>query len=177
MLEDYWSGIRLTKENLDSLDAHDVGVVAFHAAVNRSEAADFLFPLLGTWFDWQRRGDTPHDPVKRLYIREVRPADNGRGGKLVAVRNRELHAERDTFTRRFRHVDGKVRRYPAETYGPRKEDPRVVFGPPSHERKLWRVDGPMTDEEWCDLVGLFFRQNELIEEYFGHAFANWPAAV
>ncbi len=172
LLQDYWSGIKLSQENLDSLDAHDVGVAAFHAATNRSMAADLFFPLLGTWFDWQRRGDDDNDPVKRLYIREVRPADNGRGADLVAVRNRELHAERDTSSKSFSHVDGKIRRYPTETYGPRRDDPRATYGPPSHSRKLWRVDGRMTDEEWCHLVGLFFRQNELIEEYFSEAFPD-----
>jgi hypothetical protein len=109
LLEDYWSGIQLTSENLDSLDGHDIGVPTFHAAVGRSAASEFFFPLLGTWFDWDARNDNRCDPVKRLYVREVRTASNRRGEPLLAVQNRELHAERDTNARHFVHVDGKLR--------------------------------------------------------------------
>lgn len=170
VLEDYWFGIRATRANLDSMDAHDVDSATFHAAGRRSRAQEFFHPLLGTWFDWTRRGDDPGDPVKRLYVREVRPPHDGHGDQLLAVHNNELHAERDTRRRRFTHVDGKVRRYPVETYGPSREDPRADFGAPSHSRKLWRVDGPLTDEQWCELVGLHFRGNELIGEHFASAF-------
>ena len=170
LLEDYWSGIRLTPANLDSLDRHDVGVPAFHAPVGRSATNEFFFPLLGTWFDWAARNDNKSDPVKRLYVREVRPVADRRGDPLVAADNRELHAERDTKARRFIHVDGKLRRYPRETYDPSTADPRAGFGSHSHSKKLWRVDGPLTDEQWCNLVGLYFRGNELIEEHFKAAF-------
>lgn len=37
---------------------------------------------------------------------------------------------------------------------------------------MWRVDGPMSDEQWMEVVGLFFRGNELIGEHFEHAFAE-----
>jgi hypothetical protein len=46
-------------------------------------------------------------PGQALYIREVKPPDTWRG-RLAAVHNRELHAERDTEAHRFQHVDGKV---------------------------------------------------------------------
>lgn len=131
LLLDYWSGIQLTRENLDSLDGHDVDVSTFHGATSRSPAREFFRPLLGTWFDWIARKDGPDDPVKRLYVREVRPTTDRHGEPLVAALNRELHAERDTHARRFVHVDGKLRRYPAETYGPSPIAPRADFGPHS----------------------------------------------
>jgi hypothetical protein len=115
--------------------------------------------------------------VKRLYVREVRPASNRRGEPLLAVQNRELHAERDTNARHFVHVDGKLRRYARETYGPSAMNPRAGFGPHSHSRKLWRVDGPLTDDQWCNLVGLYFRGNELIEEHFKAAFPAFAGEV
>lgn len=170
LLEDYWFGIRTTRANLDSMDAHDVDSVSFHAAGERSRAQELFHPLLGTWFDWTKRGDDSDDPVKRLYVREVRPPHDGRGDQLLAVHNNELHAERDTRRRCFTHVDGKVRRYPVEAYGPSRENPTAGSGAPSHSRKLWRVDGPLTDEQWCQLVGLHFRGNELIGEHFASAF-------
>ena len=78
---------------------------------------------------------------------------------LEAVLNRELHTERDTRPRKFTHVDGKIVRYLTETYGPTASRPRALPGPYERKRKLWRVDGPMSDEQWMEVVGLFFRGN------------------
>jgi hypothetical protein len=177
LLADQWSGIQLTPGNLDSLDGHDVGVESFHAAVNRPEALEFFHPLVATSFDWTVRADDPSDPVKRLYIREFLPRTSRTGEPLIAVRNRELHAERDTEAHGFTHVDGKVKRYPTETYGVDRHNPRGAPGPHSHSRKLWRVDGPMTDEQWCELVGLHFRHNELVAEHFRAVFPDMKSHV
>jgi hypothetical protein len=170
LLEDYWSGIQVTASNLDSLDPHDVGVRSFHYA--DPKAAQRLFhPLLGTWFAWERRSrHDPSDPVKRLYVREVVPASNRRGEALVAALNRELHSERDTLARRFTHVDGKMCRYLAEDYPPSAQRPNADPGTPTQSRKLWRVDGSLSDALWQQLVGLHFRGNELIAEHFKDAF-------
>ena len=32
----------------------------------------------------------------------------------------------------------------------------------------------MSDEQWCDLVGLFYRRNELIAEHLNEAFPAIP---
>jgi hypothetical protein len=171
LLEDYWDGLKLTPQTLDSLDRHDQGS-SFHAAGERGEAEAFLHPLLGTWFHWKARADHESDPVKRLYIQELKPSEDRSGDPFEAVLNRELHAERDTSTRKFTHVDGKIVRYPTETYGPTATNPRALPGPHERKRKLWRVDGPMSDEQWMEVVGLFFRGNELIGEHFEDAFAE-----
>ena len=175
LLEDYWDGMKLTRETLDSLDGHDQGT-SFHAAVGRNEAETLFNPLLGTWFDWRGRADDPDDPVKRLYIREVKPPHGPFGREIPAVLNRELHAERDTAARRFTHVDGKVCRYPLETYPASASDPRAALPAPERARKLWRVDGPMSDTQWCELVGQFYRGNELIAEHLGNAFTLAPGS-
>jgi len=171
LLEDYWDGLKITPKTLDSLDRHDQGS-SFHAAGERSEWDAYLHPLLGTWFDWKARADDESDPVKRLYIQELKPGEDRHGDPLEAVLNRELHAERNTTTRTFTHVDGKVVRYLTETYEPSASHPRARPGPPDRARKLWRVDGPMSDEQWMEVVGLFFRNNELIGEHFEDAFAE-----
>jgi hypothetical protein len=171
LLEDYWDGMKLTAESLDSLDAHDQGT-SFHAAGERGQAEELFNPLLGTWFDWRARGDDEHDPVKRLYVREVKPPIGPFGRELSAVINRALHAERDTRARRFSHVDGKVCRYPVTSYTPSAQNPRAELGLPERARKLWRVDGELSDAEFAELTGLFFRGNELLEEHFREAFSN-----
>lgn len=171
LLEDYWDGMKLTAKSLDSLDHHDQGT-SFHAAVGRGEAEELFNPLLGTWFDWRARHDCNDDPVKRLYIREVKSPVGAFGREVAAVINRALHAERNTQTRRFTHVDGKVCRYPVASYAPTVHNPRAELGNPERARKLWRVDGELTDEQWSELVGLFFRGNELIAEHFQAAFPS-----
>lgn len=88
--------------------------------------------------------------------------------------NRALHAERDTSIHRFTHFDGKTCRYAADPYPPSKENPTLPLPPPTHKRKLWRVDGQMSGEQWCALTGLFFRNNELVAEHFRDAF---PASL
>lgn len=172
LLHDYWDGPRLTAENLDSLDPHDVGVRSFHGA-SQDTPERFWFPLLGTWFDWERRSrHDATDPVKRLYIREVTPATNNRGEPTDVAVNRELHAERDTQASRFLHVDGKTCRYNADDYEPSFSRPRADPGTPQASRKLWRVDGPITDDEFSVLVHAHFRQNELIGEHFADVFPD-----
>jgi len=169
LMEDYWHGPRLTAAVLDSLDAHDLGAT-FHAAGARNPLQELFHPLLGTWFDWRARADRDvDDPVRRLYVREVKPAVDRHGDRFNAVLNRELHAERDTKQRRFTHVDGKLARYPVETYGPATGGPDAPLGHFERARKLWRVDGPMSNELWLELVTLFFRDNELVEEHLTEA--------
>lgn len=53
LLEDYWYGVKINADNLDSLDPHDTGVRTFHAA-RQNTVERFFHPLLGTWFDWER---------------------------------------------------------------------------------------------------------------------------
>ncbi len=86
LLADYWDGLQLTPQTLDSLDRHDQGS-SFHAAIGRSEVEELFHPLLGTWFHWRARADDKSDPVKR-----------GGGGRecldlrVLDVRGTELHA-------------------------------------------------------------------------------------
>ncbi len=175
LLAGHWSGIKVTPGNLDSLDRHDVANPTFHGA-DQTHARRFFFPLLGTWFDWDRRDrHDPRDRIKRLYIREVRPATNRTGEPLAAAWNRELHAERDTRLRRFTHVDGKQCSYPAGEYAPSVLKPNARPGKPAVSRKLWRVDGPLDDRDWASLVGRHFRDNELIGEHFADTFPDLGA--
>lgn len=47
------------------------------------------------------------------------------------------------------------------------KEPDLPQGQPIY-RKLFRLDGPMADDDWARLVAHFFRDNELVIEYFGH---------
>lgn len=47
--------------------------------------------------------------------------------------------------------------------------PDAPLGVAARARKLWRVDGAMSDRTWGTLIGLHFRQNELIQEHLDAA--------
>lgn len=175
LLEDYWHGVVLDQKSLDSLDAKHVGD-SFHAAAGRNEADDHFFPLLGTWIHWGRRGDDDRDPVKTMFVEEVVPPDSRVSSDDRHVWTRAAHGERDTTARSFTHLDGKVKLYEQKSYGASVIAPNAPLGPASTDRKLWRVDGPLTDERFADLLGTYFRGNELVGEHFKDAL-RWPAAA
>lgn len=64
------------------------------------------------------------------------------------------------------HLDGAAKAFPRDSYGPTTIEPELPQGAPLY-RKLFRIDGPIPDQEWGRLVAHFFRGNELVIEYFG----------
>ncbi|MGD9734936.1 MAG: hypothetical protein AB7V58_04910 [Solirubrobacterales bacterium] len=80
---------------------------------------------------------------------------------------RYLHSERDTIGRSFTHLDGAVKGFDATAHAPSETEPLAARAKAARYRKLFRVDGKISDEDWGTLVGHFFRGNELIAEYFG----------
>ncbi len=166
LLEDYWDRRRSTRSTGTIRGLHSTP----RSDVARPRNSCTRCSELG--FTGKARADHESDPVKRVYIQELKPSEDRSGDPFEAVLNRELHAERDTSTRKFMYVDGKIVHYPTETYAPTATNPRALPGPHERKRKLWRVDGPMSDEQWMEVAGLFFRDNELIGEHFEDAFAE-----
>lgn len=163
-LKDYWFGARLTRENLDSTEPHHLGRT-FHRRDLASEKGglnQIAYPLIGTSFDWSLREET----IKILQVEEVRQAPSERliGGPVTG---RYLHSERDTIRHAFTHLDGAIKGFDAAEHRPSELDPLAPRPKASRYRKLFRVDGEMRDEDWGMVVGHFFRDNELIAEYFG----------
>jgi hypothetical protein len=164
LLEDYWFGARITRENLDSMDPRDLGRT-FHrrdTSNPEGEINQTFYPLIGTSFDWSKRDET----VKVLQVEEVRPKPSEPLADEL-VKGRYLHSERDTARHSFIHLDGAVKAFDAATYRPSETEPLAPSPKAPFYRKLFRVDGEITDEVWGMLVGHFFRGNELIAEYFG----------
>jgi hypothetical protein len=95
------------------------------------------------------------------------------------VVNRYLHSIRDTRRRSFIHLDGAAKAFPRDRYGPTVEQPDLPQGQPLY-RKLFRIDGDIPDAEWARLVAHYFRENELVIEYFGELLderPTWNAAA
>jgi len=163
-LFDYWFGLKLDIDRLD-----DPTAIGCTVHGRRPEAQNgYTFPLLRTEFRWRAEG-----PLKTLEVQETVPRDRAwgdhggrvhRGSRYVA--NRYLHSIRDTDRRRFIHLDGAAKAFPREQYGPTVEQPDLPQGEPVY-RKLFRLDGHISEEDWGRLVAHFFRGNELVIEYFG----------
>jgi hypothetical protein len=81
---------------------------------------------------------------------------------------RYSHAQWDVATERMVHFDGAVRVYEHHAYQSafhRKFPARRHCG--QRYIKLFRLDAPLTLDEWAPLVARFFRGNEMIVEYLG----------
>lgn len=165
LLEDYWYGLKVTRENLDSVEAHDLGrsIHVRNLETVEGQRLEAFYPLIATEFDWSLRDET----IKVLQAEEIRPRpEMPRPDSLVL--SRYLHSERDTKRRVFSHLDGAIKGYAALTYAPsRDQEPLARRGKPAVYRKLFRLDGQIPDDRWGMAVGHFFRQNELVAEHLG----------
>lgn len=174
MLLDYWYGLKLRLAGLD--DPTAVGTTR-HG--RRPELNDrYLFPLLWTDFRWKAEGT-----LKTLEVQETVPREPGWGnhdgaryGRSQFVVNRYLHSLRDTNRRQFIHLDGAAKAFPECEYKPTTADPIDEQGTPVY-RKLFRVDGNIPDRDSGRLVAHFFRENELVIEYFGEVLDERPGAA
>jgi hypothetical protein len=163
LLEDYWYGVKVTRETLDSLEEHHLGRSLHYRNLDTLEGKrnEVFYPLIATEFDWSVRDET----IKVLQVEEIRPAPAGGGDEPVL--NRYLHSERDTRIRAFSHLDGALKGYPVSTYQPSRKEPLAKRGKATIYRKLFRVDGKIPDDPWGMTVGQFYRRNELIAEHLG----------
>jgi hypothetical protein len=175
-LYDYWFGMKLDLARLDDPTATGRTVHARRPELQ----SRFTFPLLRTEFTWSADG-----PLKTLQVQETVPGElvwsdhDGVFQRSRYVINRYLHSIRDTRSRSFVHLDGAAKAFPRELYGPTVDNPELPQGEPLY-RKLFRIDGSIPDDEWARLVAHFFRENELVIEYFGELLderPTWNAAA
>jgi hypothetical protein len=169
-LYDYWFGMKLDLAGLDDLTATGRTIHGRRPELQSRST----FPLLRTEFTWSADG-----PLKTLQVQETLPGEilwSDHGGLLrhsQYVVNRYLHSIRDTRRRSFIHLDGAAKAFPRDRYGPTVEQPDLPQGQPSY-RKLFRIDGDIPDADWARLVAHFFRENELVIEYFGELLDERP---
>lgn len=153
---DHWYGRPFRRRDLD--DPHAVGLTV-HAAPALSKESDtsvgcFLAGIIRTEFLW-----THKQGVKTVQVEEV--VSGGRS------RPRFVHSLRDVAAQRFTHLDGAVMEYadPAA-----REASKLPSTPRARRKpKLFRIDGPLSADDWALVTSLFFRANPLIHEYLGEA--------
>ncbi|CCH74605.1 hypothetical protein BN11_4600003 [Nostocoides australiense Ben110] len=153
MEKDYWWGPALSSEALD--DPLQTGVTV-HA--DPDSGLTHEYPRF--FVDWRR--DKEGRKVVQMEELSDEPSSTRSGLRLL----RYLHAIRDTDNAVFVHCDGAVRAYDPDSYTARCEK-QYVTGRESatHYRKLFRVDGAISTQDWSDIVARWFRHNRLASEY------------
>jgi hypothetical protein len=105
---------------------------------------------------------TYRDGIKTFQVEEVSEPDYIFGPFVL---NRYIHSERDIGLKQLRHLDGAVKVYPCGEYESRI-DTHLPDVARCQKQKLFRVDGNIELEPWLELIGFFFKSNEMILEYF-----------
>lgn len=78
-------------------------------------------------------------------------------------------SERDTREGIFRHLDGAVKVYNSIGAYRARYETRLPKEPRADKKpKLFRLDGVIPMETWLDLIGMFFKGNEMVLRYFDH---------
>lgn len=80
---------------------------------------------------------------------------------------RYVHSMLDPRTARPYHLDGAVRVYDDEQMLERVDAKISEAGRSTRYTKLWRIDGDLDVPRWKTLISHFYRDNQLVGEYFG----------
>jgi hypothetical protein len=158
--EDYWYGPPFSVEGVD--DPTKFGLTRHWT---QPPGEPLHYPIASTDFLWQV--DEPH--LKSLQIEESyypwdRESDYQAGHPWFV--NRYVHSIRDIKRRTFVHLDGAVKLFAKDGYEPTPAKPRPKRSALSY-KKVFRVDGDISDDDWMQLVAHFFKSNDHIHEYFG----------
>lgn len=154
---DYWGGPPLTFERLDDPNRRAPEILQHGWPVGAK--------LLPWEIDEHVSVRTKLDGARRtIEIEEVTKPSLESHSEYQLVRY--AHAERDITSHTFTHLDGAVRFYDRGRYEARRDErwPTDESNSPVGRRKVFRVDGDLTDEQWLDTVALWFRGNRLIWE-------------
>jgi hypothetical protein len=154
---DYWSGPPLSFERLDNPDGRAPEILQHGWPVGTE--------LLSWEIDENVSVRTRLDGTRRtVEIEEISKPSLEVFSEFQLVRY--VHAERDISRHTFTHLDGAVRYYDRGRYEARRGErwPTEEANSPTGRRKVFRVDGDLTDEQWLSAVALWFRGNRLIFE-------------
>ena len=101
------------------------------------------------------------DSIAKIQMEEIFTIPSDSSQTLT----RYVHAERNTKTHQWQHLDGAICIYPIVEYQKRygAKFPSEVRA--KKKIKLFRIDGQFSDEICLQLVEEFFTNNELVKEY------------
>lgn len=84
---------------------------------------------------------------------------------------RYVHAEFDMNSKVFRHFDGALQLYTEDEYFERRDNnfntkTKGEYQVKSKSKKLFKINGDLSVEDWIKFISHFFAKNPLILEYF-----------
>lgn len=84
---------------------------------------------------------------------------------------RYVHAEFDMNSKVFRHFDGALQLYTEDEYFERRDNnfntkTKGEYQVKSKSKKLFKINGDLSVEDWIKFTSHFFAKNPLILEYF-----------
>lgn len=154
---DTWYGPAFDPERLD--DPNFVGLTMLER--ERPSLFDFSNKLDRTEFYWSMDRSSG---IKSFEIEEIASEDIQYSSFRI---NRYVHSERDTHEGIFRHLDGAVKVYNSIGVYRTRHETKLPKEPRADKKpKLFRLDGVIPMEAWLDLIGMFFKGNEMVLRYF-----------
>jgi hypothetical protein len=163
--EDYWYGPPFALQRI-----HDPTWTGVTRHWTQPPGEPLHYPVAVTEFVWQLDSPT----LKSLQIEETYyPMDtewNPQDDKPWFI-NRYVHSIRDMAAHSFVHLDGAVKLFDKANYDPyKRRSKRAAL----HYKKLFRIDGVISDDDWMQLVAHYLRGNDHVHEYFGAEFNGEP---
>jgi hypothetical protein len=155
--EDYWYGPRLTAAWLD--DPYGVGRTVHEFPEDSAELLLGYHKFFAYW-----RMNTDAEKIVQMEELVETSRDKIAGYCLL----RYLHSIRDIRTQEFIHVDGAVRAYDDGAFALRSQETMPTSTDANDYRKVWRIDGSISTDEWSGLAARWFRGNRLATEYLEH---------
>ncbi len=150
--KDYWYGPPLNWKLID--DKYEVGPTVHWSPFSHPHNID------RTEFHWSYRND-----IKTLQIEEIHGLKLLDNPDTDVVLNRYIHSQRDIARGTFIHLDGAVKIYEQDSYKQRYDSKMTEADKSKYKPKLFRIDNPISDEEWAQLITFFFCGNEMVLEY------------
>jgi hypothetical protein len=160
---DYWYGPAISEAKLDDL-THVGDTVHGDPECGKSIVSPY-------WAVSVRWTADRNDFCKTVEIEEFLPLREGDSGPVLS---RYLHAIRDTDLRAFTHCDGAVKAYDRGRY-PTSLAEFARRGRSLRYRKVFRLDGQMSADDWSRVTALWFRGNRLVLEYLTGLAAGGPS--
>ena len=152
----YWWGPHFS----DSLTEIPHGVT-----IHKNEKHDSMFSnIVSTQFFWYEQ-----DGKSTFECEEIIDKDNETINGRPYYGCRYVHSMVDMDTKKPCHLDGAVRLYDEEQILERFDENNDISKSGKHTiyRKIWRIDNEIEVHVWKELITQYFRDNQLIGEYFG----------
>ena len=152
----YWWGPKFNND----LASIPEGVTCY-----RNERYDNLLSnIIDTQFYWHTQ-----DTISTFECEEICDKENVIIDNIHYFGCRYIHSMVNQSTEMPYHLDGAIRLYTDEQILKRMDSGTDIskYGKDSLYTKLWRIDSDLDVSTWKELITHYFRDNQLIGEYFG----------